>query len=170
MMRRASTSCRVYSHYQTDGEPMSAGYPFEILLIDDQVSDAKLFEHALEQAETRARLYWVASAEEGLDYLLQRGRFSSASRARLVVSDLSMPGMDGFQFLTQARKNPELASVPIVILSNSRSPQDVAQCYRLGANSYITKPMSLETFVATVGTLVRYWLDVVELPIPAIGD
>ena len=78
--------------------------------------------------------------------------------------------MDGFQFLTQARKNPALASVPIVILSNSRAPQDIVQCYRLGANSYITKPMSLETFVATIGTLVRYWLDVVELPSPALGD
>ncbi|MBV9771280.1 MAG: response regulator [Bryobacterales bacterium] len=149
---------------------MTGAGPFEILLIDDQPSDAKLFEHALEQAETRAKLYWVASAEEGLDYLTQRGRFAQASRARLVVSDLSMPGMDGFQFLTQARKNPALASVPIVILSNSRAPQDIVQCYRLGANSYITKPMSLETFVATIGTLVRYWLDVVELPSPALGD
>ena len=153
-----------------DEEQMTAARPFEILLVEDQASDAKLFEHALQQAETRAKLYWVASGEEGLDYLLQRGRFTAASRARLVVSDLSMPGMDGFQFLTQARKNPALATVPIVILSNSRSPEDISQCYRLGANSYITKPMSLETFVATVGTLVRYWLDVVELPNPVMGD
>jgi len=167
---RKESQTRAEPEWDNGQVPMPIAGPFEILLIDDQPSDAKLFEHALEQAETRAKLFWVASGEEGLDYLLQRGRFASVTRVRLVVSDLSMPGMDGFQFLTQARKNPALATVPIVILSNSRSPQDIAQCYRLGANSYITKPMSLETFVATVGTVLRYWLDVVELPSPSAGD
>jgi len=143
---------------------------FQILLIDDHLADAKLFQHALEQAETRAKLYWVATAGEGLEYLKQEGRFAGASRVRLVVSDLSMPGLDGFEFLAQARKNPALSTIPIVIMSSSRSPRDVLRCYRLGANSFITKPMSLETFVATVGTLVRYWLDIVELPDPGMVD
>jgi len=143
---------------------------FQILLIDDHMSDAKLFEHALEQAETRAKLFWVGSAEEGLEYLKQEGRFAGVGRVKLVVSDLSMPGMDGFQFLSQARKNPALAAIPIVIFSSSRAPRDVLRCYQLGANSYITKPMSLETFVAAIGTLVRYWLDIVELPDPGMVD
>jgi CheY-like chemotaxis protein len=142
----------------------------QILLIDDRASDAKLFEHALEQAETRVKLYWVATAEEGLEYLKQEGRFAGAGRVRLVVSDLSMPGMDGFEFLAQVRKSPALASIPIVILSSSRSPRDVFRCYQLGANSYITKPMSLQTFVETIGTLVRYWLDIAELPDPRLVD
>ena len=142
----------------------------QILLIDDRASDAKLFEHALEQAGTRAKLYWVATAEEGLAYLKQEGRFAGAGRVRLVVSDLSMPGMDGFEFLAQVRKNPVLAAIPIVILSSSQSPQDVFRCYRLGANSYLTKPMSLQTFVETIGTLVRYWLDIAELPDPRLVD
>lgn len=137
---------------------------FQILLIDDLPSDAKLFEHALRQIETRAKLYWVATAEEGLEYLKREGRFATAGRVRLVVSDLSMPGIDGFELLAQMRRNPALAATPVVIMSSSRSPRDVLRCYRLGANSYITKPMSLETFVATIGTLVRYWLDIVQLP------
>jgi CheY-like chemotaxis protein len=149
---------------------MTALGDFQILLIDDRASDAKLFEHALEQAETRAKLYWVASAQEGLRYLRQEGRFAGAGRVRLVVSDLSMPGMDGLEFLTEARKDPAFATTPIVIMSSSRSPQDVLRSYRLGASSYIIKPMSLETFVATIRTLVRYWLDVVELPNPAMMD
>jgi CheY-like chemotaxis protein len=137
---------------------------FQILLIDDLPSDAKLFEHALQQIETRAKLYWVATAEEGLEYLKREGRFATAGRVRLVVSDLSMPGIDGFELLSEMRKDPALAATPVVIMSSSRSPRDVLRCYRLGANSYITKPMSLETFVATIGTLVRYWLDIVQLP------
>jgi two-component system, chemotaxis family, response regulator Rcp1 len=152
------------------GEPVNDQGDFQILLIDDHASDAKLFQHALEQAATRARLYWVGSAEEGLEYLKQEGRFTGVGRVKLVVSDLSMPGMDGFQFLIQARKNPALATIPIVILSSSRSPRDVLRCYQLGANSYLTKPMSLETFVATIRTLVQYWLDIVELPDPAMLD
>ena len=142
----------------------------QILLIDDRASDAKLFEHALEQAGTRVKLYWVASAEEGLEYLKQEGRFAGAGRVRLVVSDLSMPGMDGFEFLTRVQKTPALASIPVVILSSSLSPADVLRCYQLGANSYITKPMSLQTFVETIGTLVRYWLDIAKLPDPRLVD
>lgn len=143
---------------------------FQILLIDDRASDATLFEHALKQAETRVKLYWVASAEEGLEYLKQEGRFASAGRVRLVVSDLSMPGMDGFQFLEHMRENRALSAIPVVIMSSSRSPRDILRCYQLGANSYITKPMSLETFVVTVRMLVRYWLDIVELPDPNMVD
>ncbi len=143
---------------------------FQILLIDDLPSDAKLFEHALQQIETRAKLYWVSTAEEGLEYLKREGRFAGAGLVRLVVSDLSMPGIDGFELLAQVRQNPALAATPVVIMSSSRSPRDVLRCYRLGANSYITKPMSLETFVATIGTLVRYWLDIVQLPDPELLD
>ncbi len=149
---------------------MSELREFQILLIDDHPSDAKLFELALERTGTRAKLLWVASAQEGLDYLKREGRFSDAGRVRLVVSDLSMPGMDGFEFLAQARRNPALAATPIVMMSSSRAPRDVLRCYRLGANSFIAKPMSLDTFVSAIGTLVRYWLDIVELPDPAMVD
>jgi CheY-like chemotaxis protein len=137
---------------------------YQILLIDDHPSDAKLFQHAMEQTATRANLYWVATAEEGLEFLRREGRFIGVSRPKLVVSDLNMPGKDGFEFLREARRNPALSMVPIVIFSSSRSPQDVLRCYELGANSYIAKPMSLENLVATIATLVRYWLDLVELP------
>jgi two-component system, chemotaxis family, response regulator Rcp1 len=143
---------------------------FQILLIDDHASDAKLFQHAMEQAATRARLYWVATAEEGLEFLRRDGRFTGADRPKLVVSDLNMPGMDGFQFLAEMRKNPATAIIPVVIFSSSRSPRDVLRCYQLGANSFIVKPMSLETFVAAIGTLVRYWLDIVEAANPGMID
>jgi CheY-like chemotaxis protein len=142
---------------------------FQILLIDDHASEAKLFELALEEIGARVKLYWVETAEEGLEYLKQAGHSAGIGRVRLVVSDLSMPGIDGFEFLARARKNPALAVIPIVIMSNWRSPRDVLRCYQLGANSFIVKP-TLETFAGTIGTLVRYWLDIVELPDPAIVD
>jgi CheY-like chemotaxis protein len=143
---------------------------FEILLIDDHPSDAKLFEHAMEQAGTRAKSYWVATAEEGLEFLRREGRFAGVGRPKLVVSDLNMPAMDGFEFLSRVRENRGFAAVPVVIFSSSRSPHETLRCYQLGANSYIVKPMSLETFVATIGALVRYWLDIVDLPQPGMVD
>ena len=143
---------------------MSEFGDFQILLIDDHPSDAKLFEHAMQQSVTRAKVYWVATAEEGLEYLRREGRFAGVSRPKLVVADLNMPAMDGFEFLRQARGNPEFSTIPIVIFSSSRAPKDVARAYQLGANSFITKPMSLEAFVATIATLVRYWLDIAVSP------
>ena len=152
------------------GEAVTGLGDFQILLIDDHPSDAKLFQHAMEQSATRAKLYWVATAEEGFEFLRQQGRFSGVGRASLVVCDLNMPGIDGFEFLIEARRNPALAAIPIVIFSSSRSPQEVLRCYQLGANSFVMKPMSLESFVATVGMLIRYWLDFVQLPEPAMVD
>jgi chemotaxis family two-component system response regulator Rcp1 len=137
---------------------------FEILLIDDHPSDAKLFQHAMEQSATRAKLFWVASAKEGLEFLKSDGRFAGAGRPKLVVADLNMPAMDGFEFLMRARSNPALAIIPIVIFSSSRAPRDVLRCYQLGANSFVNKPMSLEAFVSTIGAMLRYWLDIVESP------
>lgn len=122
------------------------------------------------QASTRAKLYWVASAAEGIQFLKREGRFAELGRPKLVVLDLNMPGMDGFDFLMEKRKNPALASIPAVVFSNSRSPKEVLRSYQLGASSYIVKPMSLESMVATVGTLVRYWLDIVEAPAPELMD
>ena len=143
---------------------------FQILLIDDHASDAKLFEHAMEQSSSRANLFWVATAAEGLEFLRREGRFDGIGRPKLVVSDLNMPGIDGFAFLREVRQNPAVAAIPVVIFSSSRSPQDVLRCYELGANSFVMKPMSLESFVETIGVLVRYWLDMVELPDPALLD
>jgi len=148
---------------------MAAG-EFHLLLIDDSPADAKLFETALREAGTRAKLYWVASAEEGIEYLRGEGRFAGLGGVSLVVCDLSLPGMDGFRFLTQIKKEPALSAIPIVILSSSRSPRDVRRCYELGANSYIVKPMSFETMVSTIGAMVRYWLDIASLPDPRMLD
>lgn len=143
---------------------------FQILLIEDHAGDAKLFEHALEKSGSRAKLYWVASAEEGLEFLTREGRFAGVSSPKLVVTDLNMPSMDGFEFLRRARNDPALAAVPIVIFSGSRAPRDVFRCYQLGANSFISKPMSMENSVAIIGALVRYWLDIVQLPDPGLVD
>jgi len=143
---------------------------FQILLIDDNPADAKLFETALTEAGTRAKLYWVATAEEGIEYLRGEGRFAGAGPVGFVVCDLSLPGKSGLEFLVHVKKDPVLGPTPVVMYSSSRSPHDIRRCYELGANSYIVKPMSLQTIISTIGAMVRYWLDIVALPDPRALD
>jgi CheY-like chemotaxis protein len=137
---------------------------FQILLIDDSEADAKLFEDALKQAAPRVKLYWVASAKEGLEYLHQENRFENLGSVSLIICDLNLTGMSGFEFIAQAKGDRASASTPLVVYSGSTSHQDIYRCYALGANSYIVKPMTTEMMVQQLKAIVHYWLEVVKLP------
>jgi two-component system, chemotaxis family, response regulator Rcp1 len=123
---------------------------FNILLIDDSPADAKVFEAAVQQAAPRAKLYWVSSGKEGLQYLRQEGRFQGLGPVDIVVCDLNMPGTTGFDFAAQMKKDPELMIIPLIIYSGSRAPQDVHRAYALGVNSYLVKPMTLDAIIQQV--------------------
>jgi two-component system response regulator len=143
---------------------------FHILLIDDSEADARIFEKALQEAAPRAKLYWVATGHEAIEYLHQQNRFQNVGPVSLVVSDLNMPGMSGFDLLAQVKKSLALKFIPFVIYSASSSPKDIADCYSLGANSYLKKPLTLDSTLEQVKALVYYWLDLVKLPEPGHFD
>ncbi|HMF77004.1 MAG TPA: response regulator [Bryobacteraceae bacterium] len=137
---------------------------FQILLVDDSASDSHLFQTALQEASARVKLYWVASGEEALEYVEGQGRFQGMGEVDVVVLDLNMQGMDGFEVLQRLRKTDACRYKPIVVLSSSKAARDIRLAYSLGANSYIVKSMSFERYVESVSLLVRYWFDTVELP------
>ncbi|HTW64756.1 MAG TPA: response regulator [Bryobacteraceae bacterium] len=137
---------------------------FQILLIEDTESDAHLFETALREAAPRVKLYWVASAAEGIEYLRQENRFHDVGPISLIVCDLNMPGTDGYGFLEKVKQDPSLNRIPLVVYSSSSSLRDIQACYALGANSYIVKPMTIERMVQQLKALVHYWLEIVSLP------
>jgi two-component system, chemotaxis family, response regulator Rcp1 len=136
----------------------------QILLVDDNPSDSHLFQTALEEVSSRVKVYWVASGEEALEYVEQRGRFQDVGEVDVVVLDLSLPGMDGFEVLRRLRKSDAARYKPVIVLSGSKAIRDVNLAYSLGANSYIAKSMSFESYTESVSLLVRYWLDTVQLP------
>jgi CheY-like chemotaxis protein len=136
---------------------------FNILLIDDSEAEARLFESALLQVAPRVKLYWVATAKEGLEYLRRQGRFQGVGPVSIVVCDLNMPEMSGFDFAAQVKRDPELMPIPLIVYSGSQAQEDVYRAYSLGVNSYLVKPMTLETMLRQVELLVRYWLDSVKL-------
>jgi chemotaxis family two-component system response regulator Rcp1 len=137
---------------------------FNILLIDDSAEAANLFELALREVAPRATLYWVATGEEGLEALEKRGRFLDILGFDIVILDLNMPPTSGFDILQQIRERNALTTKPVIVMSSSRGIPDVDRAYRLGANSYLVKPISLEGTYEIVACIVRYWLDLVALP------
>lgn len=141
---------------------------FQILLVDDNPADAHIFEAALKDASTRVMLYWVASAKEAVDFLLQRGRFFDIGPTRIVVLDLNLPKVDGFGVLEEIKSNPATRQTPVIIFTSSTAREDVDRAYDLGANAYFSKPMTLDSYVNKLRILVQHWLDLAELPSPTV--
>ncbi len=137
---------------------------FNILLIDDSEADAKLFESALHQVAPRLKLFWVATAKEGLEYLRQEGRFQRTGPVNIVICDLNMPGTGGFDFVTEMKKDPVLLAIPLIVFSGSQAPEDIHRAYTLGANSYLVKPVTFDMLERQLDLLVKYWFDTVKLP------
>lgn len=141
--------------------------PITILLADDDPDDRRLTQDALAESRLANDLRCVEDGQELLDYLRRDGRFGSpdaAPRPGLILLDLNMPRMDGREALEAIKADPGLRSIPIVVLTTSKSEEDVFRSYDLGVNSFITKPVSFQGLVEVVRVLGHYWFEIVELP------
>ena len=136
---------------------------FNILLVDDSEAEAKVFESALRQVAPRLKLYWVATAREGLEYLRHQGRFQGIGPVNVVVCDLNLPGANGFDFAAEMKQDPNLIPIPLIVYSGSQAPDDIHRAYALGVNSYLVKAVTLEMVIQQVELLVKYWFDTVQL-------
>ena len=141
--------------------------PIVILLADDDEEDRMLAAGALEESRVVNDLRFVEDGEELLDYLYRRGAYSepgSAPTPGLILLDLNMPRKDGREALREIKAHPELRRIPVVVLTTSKAEEDIYRTYDLGANSFITKPVSFEGLVAVMRDIGRYWIEIVELP------
>ncbi|HEX2060569.1 MAG TPA: response regulator [Thermoanaerobaculia bacterium] len=141
--------------------------PIVILLADDDEEDRMLAGDALEASRVVNDLRFVEDGEELLDYLYHRGRYAepgSAPTPGLILLDLNMPRKDGREALREIKADPELRRIPVVVLTTSKAEEDIYRTYDLGANSFITKPVSFEGLVAVMRDIGRYWIEIVELP------
>ena len=141
--------------------------PMVILMADDDADDRLLAQDAFERSRVANELRCVEDGEELLDYLRHRGRFAapgSAPRPGLILLDLNMPRKDGREALREIKADPELRAIPVVVLTTSKSEEDILRTYDLGANSFITKPVTFQGLVDVMQVLGRYWFQLVELP------
>ena len=136
-------------------------------MADDDADDRLLAKDALTECRLSNELHFVENGEELLDYLLRRGRYTSlgdAPRPGLILLDLNMPKKDGREALKEIKADPELRKIPVVVLTTSRADTDIGRIYELGANSFISKPVSFDSLVDVMKILGRYWFEIVELP------
>ena len=138
-----------------------------ILIAEDDPDDRLLIRKAFEDSRLLNHLHFVEDGEELMDYLHQRGAFqdpASAPRPGLILLDLNMPRKDGREALKEIKGDPSLKRIPVVVLTTSKTEEDVVRSYDLGVNSFITKPVKFPAFIEAVKMLGRYWLELVELP------
>ena len=138
--------------------------PIRVLLVEDNPDDATLTIRALERAKLRNRVHLVGTGLEALAFLRREGQFLDAPRPDLILLDLNLPGMDGREVLATIKADDRLRHIPIVIVTASRSEEDVARSYGLHANAYVTKPIDPKAFLEAVNAIGQFWLQVVRLP------
>lgn len=138
--------------------------PIEILLVEDSPSDVRLTREALKDAKILNNLSVASDGEEAMEYLHRTGRHADAVRPDLVLLDLNLPRKDGREVLAEMKADEELRSIPVVVLTTSRSEEDVLRAYDLHANCFITKPVGLDQFLRIVESIHGFWLSIVTLP------
>jgi CheY-like chemotaxis protein len=141
-----------------------AGTFAPILIADDDGDDKMMVAKALKENRVGNPLVTVADGEELLQYLRRQGNYQDAVRPCFVLLDLNMPRIDGREALKIIKSDSDLKKIPIVILTTSKAEEDILKGYNLGANSYITKPVTFEGLVKVMNSLKNYWLEIVELP------
>ena len=142
--------------------------PLEILLVEDNPNDAELAIHALHKRNFANNLIHVQDGQAALDFLFCTGEYENRDGKHLpkvVLLDLKLPKVDGIEVLRQLRADERTKLLPIVVLTSSREESDVIETYKLGANSYIVKPVEFENFSEAVSNLGLYWLLLNEPPV-----
>jgi len=138
--------------------------PIELLLVEDSEPDVRLTIEALREAKVKNRLWVVEDRVEALDFLRRQGRHADAPRPDLILLDLNLPRKDGRQVLKEIKTDDSLKRIPVVILTTSKSEEDVLRAYNLHANCYITKPVDFNRFMEVVKSIETFWLTIVRLP------
>lgn len=140
----------------------------EILFAEDSLDDALLTIRALKKSGFANKLYHVKDGAEALDFMYGRGAFAGRNiniKPKLILLDLKMPKISGLEVLQKLKSDPDLRSIPIVILTSSKEDPDIQKCYNLGANTYITKPVESENFFTVIKEIGLYWMTLSQLPV-----
>ena len=138
----------------------------DILLVDDSANDVTLIKNALAEANIGNEVVVAEDGEEAIDFINLRGKFEGYSGGLpiFILLDIKMPLMDGIEVLKLIRQTPVYNQVPIIMLTSSRDTNDLQACYDSGANSFVVKPVNMNSFMQVVKDLGKYWVIINELP------
>lgn len=138
--------------------------PVKILLVEDNLADARLTQESLKDCKVLNELFIVRDGLEAIDFLSQRGKYTTASQPDLILLDLNLPKKNGKEVLAFIKESPVLKTIPVVILTSSRAERDILQSYSLYCNCYISKPLDIDEFSEVVNAIEGFWFAIVKLP------
>jgi two-component system response regulator len=139
----------------------------EILLVEDNPSDAKLTIRALKKHNLCNNLVHLGDGAQALDFLFAKGEYSNRvieDKPKVILLDLKMPKVGGIEVLKQIKGDERTRNIPVVIMTSSKEDQDIAECYSFGVNSYVVKPVGFDNFSKAVAELGLYWMLINEIP------
>ena len=138
----------------------------EILLVEDNATDAELTLRALRRNNLANNVVWVKDGAEALDFLHCKGNFANRKNGtpKLILLDLKLPKIDGIEVLRELKTDSKTKIIPVVMLTSSQEERDLVESYRLGVNSYIVKPVDFEKFLETVSQVGFYWSLMNKIP------
>ncbi len=135
-----------------------------ILLVEDNRADVELMRAALEDAGFSGELHVVSNGEEALAFLRREREHRAAPRPSVVLLDLNLPRLGGLGVLAELRKDDDLATIAVIVMSSSDAPRDVLESYANHANCYLCKPADLDEFFEVIGATVKFWFEVAKIP------
>jgi len=137
-----------------------------ILIVDDSPKDVELVIAALAEKNLANEVDVAEDGEEALDYLYKRGKFIDRenSNPTVILLDIKMPKMNGIEVLKHIRSVPEFKMIPVIMVTSSHEERDLVESYKLGANSYVVKPVDIVQFIDAIKTLGQYWVVINQLP------
>ncbi len=136
-------------------------YEIEILLVEDNMSDSEMTIRALKKNHLANKLVHLKDGAEALDFIFAEGNYSGRkveNIPKVILLDLKMPKVNGIQVLQRIKSDERTKAIPVVVLTSSKEDPDIQECYRLGVNSYVVKPVQFESFVKAVSELGLYWM------------
>jgi CheY-like chemotaxis protein len=139
---------------------------YPILLVENNQDDIVITKRAMAKGRIRNKMYIVHDGEEAIDFFRKRGKYKNAPTPTLVLLDLKMPRLDGFEVLKEVKSDENLKSIPIIVLTSSERDKDIDLAYKLGCNSYIMKSVNFDNFIKTIISIKHYWLTISKVPVP----
>lgn len=139
----------------------------EILMVEDSPADAELTLHVLRKHHLGNSVFWVKDGAEALDFAFCTGQYAGrrmGNGPRLILLDIKLPKVDGIEVLGKIKADDRTRTIPVVMLTSSQEGRDIRECYELGVNSYIVKPVEFDKFVETVTNVGLYWVVMNKTP------
>lgn len=145
-------------------DPLTSLNVVDVLLVEDDQGDVLMTKEAFEHHKIRNMLHVVTDGEQALQFLRREGEYADMPRPGLILLDLNLPRRDGREVLGEIKADPELRTIPVVVLTTSEAEEDILRSYSLHANAYVSKPVDFDRFIEVIRQIDDFFVTVVKLP------